>query len=109
VGCVGRLAHEAVSRRPPISLDTIVARTHMYTYDAIVWALSIVQGHFLSPVPNPNVTIRKCSSAVGPERLLTTLGSTVGCVWGDCRPAAVRQNVGASAPTTCPPPLRQLR
>jgi hypothetical protein len=31
-----------VSRRPPISLDTIVARTHMYTYAAKVWDLSIV-------------------------------------------------------------------
>ena len=38
-------AHEAVSRRPPIPLSTIVARTHMYTYAAKVWALSIVQGH----------------------------------------------------------------
>ena len=28
------IAHEAVSRRPPISLDTIVARTEGYTYDA---------------------------------------------------------------------------
>jgi hypothetical protein len=37
---------EAVSRRPPIPLDTIVARTHMYTYDAEVRDLSIVQGPF---------------------------------------------------------------
>jgi hypothetical protein len=29
-------AHAAVSRRPPISLYTIVARTHMYMYDAKV-------------------------------------------------------------------------
>jgi hypothetical protein len=36
------IAHEAVSRRPPISLYTIVARTHMYTYAAKVWNLSIV-------------------------------------------------------------------
>jgi hypothetical protein len=40
------IAHEAVSRRPPISLDTIVARTHMYTCTAKVWDLSIVQGPF---------------------------------------------------------------
>jgi hypothetical protein len=26
------IAHEAVSRRPRISLDTIVAHTHMYTH-----------------------------------------------------------------------------
>jgi hypothetical protein len=52
------VAHEGVSRRPPISLSRIVARTHMYTYAASVWALSIVQGPF--PIPNPNVTIRNC-------------------------------------------------
>jgi hypothetical protein len=39
-------SHEAVSRRPPIPLYTIVPRTHMYTYDATVWDLSIVQGPF---------------------------------------------------------------
>jgi hypothetical protein len=38
------IAHAAVSRRPPISLDAIVARTHMYTYAANVWDLSLVQG-----------------------------------------------------------------
>ena len=43
------IAHAPVSRRPPISLYTIVARTHMYTSAAKVWDLSIVQGHFLSP------------------------------------------------------------
>jgi hypothetical protein len=37
-------SHGAVSRRPPTSLDTLVARTHMYTYAANVWDLSIVQG-----------------------------------------------------------------
>jgi hypothetical protein len=42
------IAHEAVSRRPLIPLYSIVAYTHMYTYDASVWDLSIVQGH-LSP------------------------------------------------------------
>jgi hypothetical protein len=43
-GC--EIAHEAVSRRPPISLPRIVARTHMYTYAANVWDLSIVHGPF---------------------------------------------------------------
>jgi hypothetical protein len=38
------IAHAAVSQRPPISLDTIVARTRMYTYGAKVWDPSIVQG-----------------------------------------------------------------
>jgi hypothetical protein len=40
------IAHEAVSRRPPIPLDTIVARTEGCTYDANVWDVSIVQGPF---------------------------------------------------------------
>jgi hypothetical protein len=40
------IAHAAVSRRPPIPLDTTVARTHMYTYAAKVWDVSIVQGPF---------------------------------------------------------------
>jgi hypothetical protein len=44
LGFKEKRAHVAVSRRPPISLYTIVARTHMYTYDARVWALSLVQG-----------------------------------------------------------------
>jgi hypothetical protein len=34
------------SRRSPISLDTIVALTRMYTYDARVWDSSLVQGPF---------------------------------------------------------------
>jgi hypothetical protein len=40
------IAHAAVSRRPPISLNTTVARTEGYTTDAEVWDLSIVQGPF---------------------------------------------------------------
>jgi hypothetical protein len=40
------IAHGAVTRRPPISLYTIVARTGGYTYDVGVWDLSIVQGPF---------------------------------------------------------------
>ena len=48
-------AHEAVSRRTPIS---IVARTEGYAYDAKVWDLSNVQGPFSCRlVPNPFVTI----------------------------------------------------
>jgi hypothetical protein len=37
------IAHAAVSRRPPISLHTFVARTEGYTCDAGDWDLSIVQ------------------------------------------------------------------
>jgi hypothetical protein len=54
------IAHEAVSRRPPISLDTIVARTHMYTYAAKVWDVSLerVQGPFsVASVPNRFATL----------------------------------------------------
>jgi hypothetical protein len=50
------IAHAAVSRRPPISLSSIVARTHMYTYAAKVWDLFLVQGPFsVAPVPNPTI------------------------------------------------------
>ena len=51
------IAHAVVSRRPPISLDKIVARTHMHTYAAKVWALSIVQGPF-SVAPCQTLTSR---------------------------------------------------
>jgi hypothetical protein len=40
------IAHAAVSRRPPISLYTMVPRTEGYAYDVGVWDLSIVQGPF---------------------------------------------------------------
>jgi hypothetical protein len=40
------IAHAAVSRRPPISLYTVVARSEGYTYAANVWDLSLVQGRF---------------------------------------------------------------
>jgi hypothetical protein len=40
------VAHGAVSRRPPISLYTMVPRTGCYTYDVGVCDLSIVQGPF---------------------------------------------------------------
>ena len=56
------IAHEAVSRRPPISLDTIVARTEGCTYDANVCDLSLVQGPF--SLAKPRVAIRNCCIAV---------------------------------------------
>jgi hypothetical protein len=40
------IAHAAVSRRPPISLDTMVPRTGGYAYVVGVWDLSIVPGPF---------------------------------------------------------------
>jgi hypothetical protein len=51
------ITHAAVSRRPPISLDTIVARAEGYTYNAKVWDLSIVQGPF-SVAPCQTLTSR---------------------------------------------------
>jgi hypothetical protein len=46
-------AHGAVTRRPPISLYTMVPRTEGDTHDAKVWHLSIVQAPFLCrAVPN---------------------------------------------------------
>jgi hypothetical protein len=40
------IAHAAVTRRPPVSLDTMVPRTGGYTYDVGVWDWSIVHGPF---------------------------------------------------------------
>jgi hypothetical protein len=50
-------AHEALSRRPPISLDTIVARTHMYTYAAKVLGFVHRSGPF-SVAPCQSLTFR---------------------------------------------------
>jgi hypothetical protein len=63
LGISGGRSHEAVSRRPPISLYTIIARTHMYTYAARVWDLSIVpRAIFCRPVPTPTLRFATCSS-----------------------------------------------
>jgi hypothetical protein len=51
------IAHPAVSRRPPISLYTSVAHTHMYTRDANVWDSSIVQAPF-SVAPCQTLIVR---------------------------------------------------
>jgi hypothetical protein len=46
------IAHGAVKRRPPISLDTVVPRTGGYAYGVGVWDSSIVQGPFsVAPCP----------------------------------------------------------
>ena len=42
----GRWVHAAVSRRPPISLYAIAARSHVFTYGASVWDKTLVQGPF---------------------------------------------------------------
>ena len=50
------IAHDAVTRRPPISLDTMVPRTEGYAYDVGVWDLFIVQGPF-SVAPCPTLVV----------------------------------------------------
>jgi hypothetical protein len=51
------IAHTAATRRPPISLHTMVPRTRGYAYDVGVWDSSIVQGPF-SVAPYQNLTLR---------------------------------------------------
>jgi hypothetical protein len=44
------IAHEAVSRRPPIALSRVVARTHMYTRTPRECGICpSFKGHVLSP------------------------------------------------------------
>ena len=50
-------AHGAVTRRPPIPLDTMVPRTHMYTHAAEFWDLSIVHGPFSVTTPCQTLTV----------------------------------------------------
>jgi hypothetical protein len=42
------IAHEAVTRRPPVSLDMIVPRTGSYTYDVGFGICTSFKGHSLS-------------------------------------------------------------
>ena len=44
------IAHAAVSRRPPVFLSRIVARTHMNTHAAKVWDFPSFVDHFCRPV-----------------------------------------------------------
>jgi hypothetical protein len=53
----GRCAHEAVSRRPPISRPVTAARTHVHTYAANVWDSSIVQAP-LTVTPYRTLVVR---------------------------------------------------
>jgi hypothetical protein len=61
------IAHAAVSRRPPISLYTMVAGTEGYTHAAKVWDLSLVREPFSVAACQTffSVTIRNFSIAVG--------------------------------------------
>jgi hypothetical protein len=57
------IAHAAASRRPPISLDSIVARIEGYTYDTKVWDSSLVQGPLsVAPCRTPIVRFATVSS-----------------------------------------------
>jgi hypothetical protein len=64
---VGEIAHGAVSRRPRISLDTMVPRTAGYAHDVGVWDRFVHRSRssFCRAVPNPSVTMRNVRVAVG--------------------------------------------
>jgi hypothetical protein len=96
------MAHAAVSRRPPISLDTIVARTHMYTYAAKVWDLSIVQGAF-SVAPCRTFALRFATFCIAVSRRWTA-GWASTCLplppqRGNARTARVLRVTVAPAPS----------
>jgi hypothetical protein len=67
------VAHGAVTRRPPISLDTMVLRTGGCAYDVGVWAVCRVQGA-LSVAPcqtlEPELRFATFASLYPPLRLL---------------------------------------
>jgi hypothetical protein len=62
------VAYAAVSRRPPIPVYTIVARTHMNTYAAEVWDSSIVQGPF-SVAPRQTLALQANCRTHRPQKL----------------------------------------
>jgi hypothetical protein len=86
------IAHAAVSRRPPISLYTIVARTEGYTCTAEVWDLSIVQGAF-SVAPCQTLALRIATFA----SLHAGASERTGDGQHRGRPARARRAVGAHA------------
>jgi hypothetical protein len=73
------IAHAAVSRRPPVSLDTIVARTHMYTHDCEFGICPSFKRHFFVAPCRPNITI--CNILVA---VCTSLSPTA-VTAGGCR------------------------
>jgi hypothetical protein len=52
-----RCAHGAVTRRPPVPLDTMIPHNEGYACDVGVWGLSIVQGPF-SVAPCQTLALR---------------------------------------------------
>jgi hypothetical protein len=61
---VGEIAHAAVTRRPLISLDTMVHRTEGNAYDVGVWDLSTIRAIICHAVSYLRVTIRNFCIAV---------------------------------------------
>jgi hypothetical protein len=79
-----QIARDAVSRRPPISLYTMVPRTGGYACDVGVWDFSIVQGPlYVAPCQTLSVTIRSLFTAVSrvsPPGPLSISYGHVGCL-----------------------------
>jgi hypothetical protein len=90
------IAHAAVSRRPPFSLDRIEARTEGYTYAASVCYLSLVQGPF---------SVAPCQSLGLALRFATVSSLVQRCGCPGVRRAQLRSLIPQVAPLT-PPPLR---
>jgi hypothetical protein len=84
------IAHAAVAQRPPNSLFRIVARTHMYTYDAKVWDVPSSKDHFLLHRANPNILRFVCRQepwvALEVAVCMARLGGALTCPVWRCRP-----------------------
>jgi hypothetical protein len=104
----GESAHAAVSRRPPVSLDTVVARTHMYTYGADVWDSSIVHGPiFRRPFPNSDgPEVEHCAHFLILYCPFPNLRVTIRHFPPRCTEARRgRRGLAPTAPPQRPPPL----
>jgi hypothetical protein len=71
------IAHAAVSRRPPIILCTIVARTEDYTHAAKAWDSSLVQGAFPAAPCQPSAfaTFPPTDNCPQPKEALLTVSA----------------------------------
>jgi hypothetical protein len=68
IGFGWEIAHATVTRRPPISLNTMVPRTGGYTHDVGVWDSSIVQGPF---------SVRTCQTRTRKQRTTVRVKSRI--------------------------------
>jgi hypothetical protein len=99
---VEEMSHEAVSRRPPYSLYTMVAGTEGYTHAAKVWDLSLVLGPFsVAPWPNHLVAATAATATATPlaSRFATFLRGFV-CRWRRGRRRATATGAAARASAT---------